>query len=157
MFTIPVDGTSIRCMPKLECTAIHRIVSFLQHYKHMDEEIENDEDKLIQLYEETYSELLDDFIRVTTQHVNEIDDIYDMIINNDSIEVNICDAYKCNCSSRHNRNRMLDFKNSASNDVQDIKHIFVRNLFDKIHCYILHVYDFGYRIHKNDISEEITE
>eukprot|EP01083_Nonionella_stella_P106669 308085_1 len=32
----------------------------------------------------------------------------------------------------------------------ELEFIFIRNLFDAIHCYILHAYDFGFRVHQND-------
>eukprot|EP01084_Bolivina_argentea_P169070 293111_1 len=50
-----------------------------------------------------------------------------------------------------------DFYDVNSKSEIEMEFIFSRDLFDAIHCYILHQYDFGLRIHKNEKNKYLHE
>eukprot|EP01083_Nonionella_stella_P301329 1033135_1 len=163
--------------------------------------VQRDQNKLVQFYKETYQGVLNDFIHLVSHHHNDLDEIYDIVSNDKSLN---CNALECELSLRYNRDRETetdfnmnhipavkmsqnghndlnenvsfdsnsDSDNWATYDIDDdayvddprdlgqteaeLEFIFIRNLFDAIHCYILHAYDFGFRVHQND-QQKSTE
>eukprot|EP01084_Bolivina_argentea_P300022 517223_1 len=134
------------CKPRL------RLFNALQFYQSLNIENKSDKDKLLKYYHNEYPEILADFIHLITIHQDEMDEIYDDAINNTNICFNTCDVVNCALSARHNRDRNKEHSENKSKTTnhEHVQFVFVRDLFDSIHCYIIHQYDFGYRIHKND-------
>eukprot|EP01084_Bolivina_argentea_P245929 411664_1 len=107
------------------------------------------EESLINFYKNTYICFLNDFIHLITTHTHELDEIYDTL--------SLCNIQNCTCSSRHNRDRNQDFTtNKYCSCNEELVYAFIRDLFDGLHCYILHAYDFGYRIHPKELKQEIN-
>eukprot|EP01084_Bolivina_argentea_P111382 198749_1 len=107
--------------------------------------------KLIKFYRETYPDILNHFIHTVTEHHEELDKMYDFAVSDPFIGLQECNVVSCKYADRHNRDRTKDKASSIwIND--DSEFLFLRNLFDAIHCYLLHQYDFGLRIHKNDMN-----
>eukprot|EP01084_Bolivina_argentea_P276926 472624_1 len=50
-----------------------------------------------------------------------------------------------------------DFYDVSSKSDIELEFTFIRDLFDGIHCYILHQYDFGYKIHKKEKQKYLTK
>eukprot|EP01084_Bolivina_argentea_P283919 486403_1 len=74
-----------------------------------------------------------------------------------------CDIRTCKLTERHNRDRTKDRvkteeygmdvidSNTAS---EELEFVYIRDLFDGIHCYIMHQYDFGFRQRKKHQQPE---
>eukprot|EP01083_Nonionella_stella_P281281 957080_1 len=207
------------------CPSTMRIIRSLPYYQPLKLKIEDDynykqiktvqrdQNKLVQFYKETYKGVLDDFIHLVSHHHNDLDEIYDIVSNDKSLN---CNALECELSLRYNRDRetetdfnmnhipavkmsqngkeaspchndpnenvffdsnsdsgtsshgwlTLEFEEhedepgfdpcDLSQTESELEFIFIRNLFDAIHCYILHAYDFGFRVHQND-QQKSTE
>ena len=99
---------------------------------------------MIKFYKHPQNEILSDFIHLITNHSHQIDEIYDEFQHEFNIK---CNINSCKMSSRHNRNRNTKFTQYQNDN--DLEFEFIRDLFDSIHCYILHQYDYGFRVNKN--------
>ena len=121
---------------------IKRLLQALQYYESLNiSSNKDDQTKLVQFACNTYPSLIDDFTRIVTTHTNDIDDIYNCMIN--ELQFNPCNIKNCSFSARHNRNR-----EKATNTSNDKQFEFYKDLFDTIHCYLSHGQDFGLRINK---------
>eukprot|EP01084_Bolivina_argentea_P305842 528378_1 len=128
------------------CKSKIRIAHSLKYYHSL--QIENsasDQNKLLYFYNNIYNSVLSDFIHLITNHEHELEEINDYCINSPILGLAQCNINDCKVSSRHNRNREV-----INNNNNDLQFIFIRDLFDSIHCYIFHQYDYGFRIHKNN-------
>eukprot|EP01084_Bolivina_argentea_P273776 466432_1 len=67
------------------CPIKIRLLHALKYYQTLNLKTENDQNKLIQFYTETYPNLLQDFCHLIVTHGNELDDIYDFAVNDDFI------------------------------------------------------------------------
>eukprot|EP01084_Bolivina_argentea_P163233 284004_1 len=133
------------CKSVEKCSCLERIIKALVYIASLDV-IENDEDctKVVEFCEGKAKELIDDFIHITTKHStdNDIDAIYCKLRKN----CDECDVSNCVLSLRHNRNK-------SNENSKNSQFIFWRDFFDSIHCYLFHIYDFGYRITKNELNK----
>eukprot|EP01084_Bolivina_argentea_P247681 414354_1 len=104
-----------------------------------------------------YKTILDDYIHIVSQHnsTNDLDEIYHIL--RDNYQFLECDINQCGFSLRHYRNRNTDQQVKNESD-EDNNYIFYRDLMDKIHWYIFHLYDSGMRVrHSNFETEEMSQ
>eukprot|EP01084_Bolivina_argentea_P121097 214649_1 len=120
-----------------------RIFSAIKFYQKLDLNNDNDQDKLMQ-YKENHVHLLEDFISIITQYNDKMDDVYDAAVNS----IGKCNIQTCNLTTRHHRNRRND-KIKNDENATKLNFICIRDLFDSVHCYIFHQFDYGFRVYKN--------
>eukprot|EP01083_Nonionella_stella_P227076 805958_1 len=118
----------------------------LQFYLNLDLSDADDNNKLITYYNEIYPEILEDFIQLITKDHDQMDHIYRYVTKRSHIR---CDVTNCVLERRRNKvrninNTIINFSQSEEDD--DAHLYFIHDLFDGIHCYLLHPYDFGARI-----------
>ena len=118
-----------------------RIFAALLFYQSLNMENKNDKNRLVHYYYHIYTQLLSDFITLITKHEADFESIYNYFTKQDASNTLNCNVEDCILSLRHNRNREKEIDDSK----EDIDFIFIRDLFDNIHCYIYHQYDYGFR------------
>eukprot|EP01084_Bolivina_argentea_P015566 29166_1 len=123
------------------------ILSTIKFYHTLNLDEQNDRDNLIK-HKETYPQLLDNFIYLVTTYNDNIDKIYDFAIQQN---VPKCDVTCCSSAQRYHRNKRIDAMNIKEHNEtrNELQFINIRDLLDQIHCYFMHQYDFGYRIHQS--------
>ena len=106
--------------------------------------------------------LIDNFNIVLDDETNDIETIYQMILNqinnnNEKIFNNssssICNVTLCNMIQRNNRDRLTKYQLSqVYYGVKEDEQIVLIQLLDKIHCYFMHSFDFGLKFTKNETN-----
>eukprot|EP01084_Bolivina_argentea_P099828 179388_1 len=135
-------------------STVNAILDAVIFYQSLNLFTDDDKQKLLKYYESTYPELLEDFINLITKYSHNMDDIYEVATK----KMDMCDVLNCAFTQRHCRDRKTDAKYQQGNDPnseteEELQFMFIRDMFDGIHCYILHQYDFGYRKHHDGIQK----
>ena len=113
------------------------------------------ESKFIQFCNETYSELLDDYIHVMDKHQNDIDQINDRMKTDLDLMRECHTEYKnCALLLRHYRNREKENVDLSPSSSYSYSLSFYIDLLDTIHCFWYHSFHLGLRARTN--SNEIT-
>eukprot|EP01084_Bolivina_argentea_P084462 152738_1 len=138
------------------CECINRMHSALRYYSSLNlDHSQHAENKLVKYCNMTYKLLLNDYVHIVTNHNSDTDlhKIFNLLTaSDDYIE---CTIAKCTLSSRHYRDRNVNNINKSK--VESNKDfMFYRDILDSMHCFLFHLYDFGYRIHKNELNEMKT-
>ncbi len=97
---------------------------------------------------EIYLLLIDDYIHIITKHSNDLNQIYNLMI--EKYNIKKCIFNKCLSAIRHHRNRLNDNIEQINENECDLEFIFYKNILDSIHCYLFHLYDVGLRIKINN-------
>jgi len=150
-------------LPVTHCKCIARVIESLSYYETLDMIgfSNNDNNKLINFVQTVHKTLLNDYIHVVMEHNTHIDSIYELISSKKyKDKFKSCDVVKCGWTQRHNRNR--EQKDETNEDEKkeeniDNEFLFYRDLFDSIHFYFFHIYDFGLRIKQNELGIEKEE
>eukprot|EP01084_Bolivina_argentea_P303177 523368_1 len=85
------NNISTECNGKL-CICIQRLLYGLKYYQMLNVDNEEDANKLVQFCKEIYTELLNDFIHIIIKHKDELDEIYDYVINDKLIGFKKCNV-----------------------------------------------------------------
>eukprot|EP01084_Bolivina_argentea_P191307 328629_1 len=124
-----------KCKSVIDCPYTNRIIRVLKYYQ----SIESINDSLINVLK-SYSFLLDDFHHIIDVHNNE------ECLTKISRLLGNC-TKQCKILKRYiNRDRNKIHQEEKQNNLQDEKHIFYRDTFDNIHCYLQHLYCLGLRV-----------
>ncbi len=138
-YSLSTNSYEIQCNTFKNCTSIDRIKTLLMIYN--DNKINFSlMDTIIENYPLQY--ILNDFIHIIRNHNGNLEEIYNIL--------NIkCNLSKCIGLKRNQRNRNNMANDFCSNDLDDI---FRKDIFDQIHCYLLHSFDTGYRLTKQEMA-----
>ncbi len=129
------------------CDYTTRVIHAIKYYSSFTNVINISDDlkqNLVKFGKEIYTSLLDDFIHITQYHNDHLDAILQII----TVEYGVkCNFKDCRSLSRHFGDAELEGKEN-----EDDEFIFYRNLFDSVHCYLLHSFDIGLRVSKKDLQ-----
>ena len=154
-----------------DCKCIIRVFEAIKYYHTLNfinnnnnNNNNNDKNKLIKFVKNIYNHILDDYIHIITIHNDFIDDIYSLL-NSSKYNFKKCNIIKCILTQRHNRNREQnvhsnEIKYNNNDDDDDTEFLFFRDIYDSIHFYLFHIYEFGFRItkkEKNKFYQQIQE
>lgn len=132
-----------------ECDCFHRLQNAMQYFSFLD--IRNNPSNIelfLKFCNETYKQLTNDYIHVINTHGNELE-----TINGKSPK---CDQSQCSSVQRHHDRN--NWNSELNMHVQDNPMlIFYLNIFDNIHNWIFHIYDFGMRAEQIDDSDWIEQ
>eukprot|EP01084_Bolivina_argentea_P084461 152734_1 len=145
------------CKSPDQCESIRKTLDILKYYQTLNLNETNNNTLIEFVNKET--NIIDHYIHIVTKHNNDMEDIYNLIIKQYTFQN--CNVDNCILSTRHNRDRQLDEINENDNkyneeNVNDSQFIVWRDILDSMHCHLFHLYDFGYRIHKNELNEMKT-
>ena len=126
----------------------------------MNKNNENYEEILLNFLDTVYQNILDDYNHIVKYHNNEIEEIYNYIINKQKF--NICDINKCLFTSRHHQINNYgdddDDESKNNQQQQQYKKIdFYKETMDSIHFYFMHCFDAGLRTLKNQRNLQQTQ
>eukprot|EP01084_Bolivina_argentea_P172532 298881_1 len=141
------------CNSVEKCLCIERIKLLMELYDKCKKKINA---TLMEVINEKFNskyninQILNDYIHIINNHNSDacFEDIYN-ILNID------CSLNECASFRRNQRDRMNKLKNENNDSViDDIKsdtneHVFI-DIMDQIHSYLLHTFDIGYRLNKNE-------
>eukprot|EP01084_Bolivina_argentea_P054606 100136_1 len=137
------------------CLAINRIIHGLTYYNTLNiEKYTDDQNHLIEFCKRVYTELLNDYIHLMTEHSDSdnLQDINQSLVHNYNIS---CDMLDCALSLRHNRRR--NASRTKVNKSVNAKYHFYVDIFDTLHYYLIHLYQAGLRIKQDEINHITTE
>ena len=92
--------------------------------------------------------------RISPKHINDNDEDGATHIDDDEEENDWLTKVEIHIHIKENIEE-IDFYDVDGRTNSEIQFIFIRDLFDGIHCHILHQYDYGYRIHKDEIEKNM--
>eukprot|EP01084_Bolivina_argentea_P236910 398283_1 len=135
------------CSSVSNCSSVRIVLNQSSYYSTLDLKKVDDRKKFLQFIDNKCLKeaLIDHFIHIVTKHVNETEIIFGIAVEEYFYEV--CDVTNCKLTVRHTRNRG-EHKTEETHDHDNelgVDIVFWRDLFDNIHCYLCHIYDFGYR------------
>ena len=130
---------------KTGCVYIHRIITGLKYYLSLDELTNSVNQKQLSQYcSEEYCSLLNDYIHVMRDHSDDLDEIYAFMSEDCNLH---CNVNECALLRRHHRNRQI-----THSACEDSLFMFYQDIFDSLHCYLLHSFDMGLRIKKQTVN-----
>eukprot|EP01084_Bolivina_argentea_P253538 425920_1 len=124
---------------------IKRLSTALKYYSQLDI-INNSKHKdlFMHFIQQKYTQLIDDFTRLTKENKEKLYSIRELLIKNEDFK--ICDIKKCNFSTRHS--------NEINENIQmDPILNFYKITMDSLHFYIFHLFDCGMRTIKTNNNE----
>eukprot|EP01084_Bolivina_argentea_P281198 481082_1 len=141
------DSKSDDCGKDFVCRCTRRIITAIKYYQMLDLGKSEDREKFIIFYEDIYKHMLDDFIHLITRHHDMLDKMYDFATKRMGLAK--CNLKECFKQKRHNRDREDEME---LKDENDIRFVYPRDMMDAIHCYVLHIYDFGLAVHESQLQ-----
>eukprot|EP01084_Bolivina_argentea_P256248 431340_1 len=152
---LTLNQTDTQCESINDCIVIKRILNALQFHQSLQL---LDDSKLVNVLMEfvsiQYQHLIDDFNHIIIDHHDDMESIYELIHNKHKLLLPSCSIISCTFYKRSNRNRELDHEMKEPN-IDNLQFMFWQDLFDQIHCFMLHLFDGGLRIKKNKIYNNI--
>ena len=144
---IDYDLYAMQCDTISNCKCLNRIILILEFYQQNMKQIEQNSDILLK-YMEKYTNLLNDYAHIINFHLNQhptINDANFLIVNNLITRYVKCESItKC---QQFKRSRCKDDNNISPKLLRNDKTVqFYLDMFDTIHCFLMHSYDAGYRI-----------
>eukprot|EP01084_Bolivina_argentea_P060872 111202_1 len=138
-----------KCLNVDECIQIRRLVHSLQYYQslHLIHDTKQLQASLNKFCTEKYKYLIDDYNHVILCH-DDIGPIHSFIQKNYT-ELSLCDFCTCSLFKRTNRNSAREKEEKNESESNDVEFVFWRDLLDRMHCYMVHLFDSGLRIHRN--------
>eukprot|EP01084_Bolivina_argentea_P134023 236476_1 len=133
-----------------KCKQTQRILDALLHYQELS--AYGNPNTLVKFCSQTYKYLIEDYSHIMIYHNNndDIEFINNLIFTDKKyVALSKCDPGQCQCSVRNRRNRGTDNDKTKSTNVDSI---FWRDFLDQIHAFLVHTFQFGGRIKKNDYS-----
>eukprot|EP01084_Bolivina_argentea_P103883 186048_1 len=144
---------------KLEgCKSLQAICQIMQRYMHYIEQIKNKTTHNIyeQVFLKNYSniDLLNDYNHLLLHHCGQFEDIY-IVLTSDIYCKNGCNLSECSFFQRNHRDRAAITKkeNILSELYNNKDDITFEQLLDRVHCYLFHSFDTGYKIRKQIIDD----
>eukprot|EP01084_Bolivina_argentea_P210261 357953_1 len=138
----------LQCESISKCRRLANIIDILKIYQKLDvENNEKDKMQLVNLCQQQYVSVLDEYIHILQKHNNEndLDKILDLMSNKHNFRE--CTLNNCVLATRYHRDRRNQSHFNKDND----KYVeFYRNLIDQIHCFLFHLYDTGLRVSNKD-------
>eukprot|EP01084_Bolivina_argentea_P122799 217611_1 len=143
---------SVNCISIDHCLCIQRMIAALHYYEKWNGD--NYKHDLVEYCEQTYEQfMVDDYNHILIHHECDIELLHNYIKTNFESLLS-CDINTCKMYQRYNRDRE---KYSKWNDINDQNIMFYRDLLDQMHYYLLHIFETGLRITKDDIQKHFTD
>eukprot|EP01084_Bolivina_argentea_P280024 478804_1 len=135
-----------------KCSCLRRICNLLRLYQKTirNQDISNVYVNIDKTYNETKA--LNDFNHLLFCHTHQFEDIYNM---NNKDE---CNLHKCISLRRNQRDRcrLTNEENILLNLYTDRDNIPSQQLLDRMHCYIFHTFDIGYKLTRKEKQEVVV-
>ena len=123
------------------CSAINRMMKALKEYESMSNNIDSKQTYLVKYCKEIYEgNFLNDYNHIIIDHDDDDEEIYNYISN-----VLPCNIMECAMYKRWNRDHEKQTNDDAIFELY-------RDLLDQIHCYILHSFEIGTRVKKEELE-----
>eukprot|EP01084_Bolivina_argentea_P019339 35970_1 len=135
------------CIEIKQCLQLKRVIKALVYYQSLN--MEETKNELVAFCTNTYKYLLDDFNHIIMVHNNNNEEIHQYLLSDYSSLFSCCNVSKCAIYKRSNRNREHSDNES---ETDNIEFMFWRDLFDRIHSYLIHLYDSPLRIEKSKLD-----
>ena len=132
------------CDSIIESKQVERVVTAIRYYGTLDLLNVSDQNDFIRFCQETYRDLLDDYHHILTQLNDDILSLHAVLLNH--YDMTPCNMVSCAMVTRHQRN--IEETSSIfekQEDTDNLELSFWIDTFDAIHCYLQHIYDYGYR------------
>eukprot|EP01083_Nonionella_stella_P083293 230248_1 len=132
-----------------ECVARKRLILSLKEYEEKYETSEDDRSESEQMNEfmKQHQYLVSDWHHILQIHFEcsqaENDSNFNLLYENMKKHHLLCDIASCSYYIRNNQNR--ETLNGSDEEI-DLKHQFMRDLLDSIHCFLVHSFDTGFRM-----------
>lgn len=142
-----IDNKINKCK-ELKCDYLQRIIYAIKFYHNID--IIKDQIELIKFVNNKYIEFINDYHHILFVHENDIEEIHNLLLtkyNESPCKLNTC--YRVSRNIRNLQEEEIVNYDIDNNQENNIELTFWINLFDSLHCYFLHIYDYGYRIPHN--------
>eukprot|EP01083_Nonionella_stella_P031374 85915_1 len=114
------------------CGFLKRLITAIAQYKQVQRQNESNE---AFFQSSACAHVLDDYIHLVRTHDDQIQDIYLELMRDESDNALKCEDKQCAIRNRRNMRQRDDRKGAG----------FYLQLFDTIHCYLLHLFDSGLR------------
>ena len=126
------------------------LVRVLEVMKHQQQVLMHADESALMEYCASNKSLLDDWTHVIMQHSTELDEIfYEVIPKHDVVDA--CPmGDQCPMSKRHLRDRKKDVDKHGFENRDEYELIFYTDLLDQMHCYLYHLWDYGFRSRKHE-------
>eukprot|EP01084_Bolivina_argentea_P179490 310157_1 len=136
----------VQCELK-HCMCITRVIDALRYYDNID--IIKNQTEFTEFVHKRDINLVNDFDHVLATHEDDILAIHTSLFEQHNISQ--CKWSQCMMTHRNQRDRNEEDVNyDIDNDqMNNIELTFWIDLLDKIHCYLLHIYNYGYRMQQN--------
>ena len=131
-----------------KCDYVNRLVTGLKYYMNLDiERNDIDKDEFNAFFDDTYTNMLDDYLHVLRVHNMDLQEINDSLYTKFKFK-HKCDIYKCRYSYRH-------FKgDKVYNKDDDSELNFYIETYDSLHYYLFHLFTVGLRSTKKEIKSD---
>eukprot|EP01084_Bolivina_argentea_P137800 242693_1 len=137
-------GCSVNADNYKECQGTRRLIAATKYYSTLNIDNTNDRELATKFSNETYRQLIDDYIHFNNHHSHELE-----AINND-LPVH-CQILSCASTSRHHRQDTSMNKNNLTPQLN-----FFAQTMDSVHFYLFHCFDIGIRT-KHEPRQQISE
>ena len=169
MYVVAKDGvdfnlfkeTEIECVP-MYCKATKRLLTAMKYYQRLDftkkDEINGsypEKDKLEEFYENIYINinLLNDVQHIFGKHHQDLKSLAKFATDSKSgIGMINCSIYKHNCQYIW-RERKSDDEKQKPIKAEDTRFEFIRNIYDCVHCFVFHQFEFGLAVDPQILRE----
>ena len=132
------------------CQHVVELLHSLFHCSSLDLQDTQQKTTFIKYCQVNCIDVLNNWMHFLSYHKQNLN-VMHAINNYFSEQVGNCDVLKCMKSQRHRQNREKVYYNE-----DDAHFYFYRDLFDNIHCYLYHLWDYGYRTGQNRKSLKIN-
>eukprot|EP01084_Bolivina_argentea_P234777 395229_1 len=133
------------------CDYVNRLLQALKYYQSSDVvNNSNHSEDLVKFCQIEYPYLLNDYIHLVTQHIDDLENITHQIKKTNSIRPCGTD---CVMLQRHYNRRRVGYKKkiNIANTIDSIANFYTET-FDSMHMYLIHLYDLGWRQQNNSIA-----
>eukprot|EP01084_Bolivina_argentea_P228887 386471_1 len=157
-----------------DCLSVKRMGNALKFYVQIIDNNKGDDVilsdcLLLENYLSEYTNLMNDYGHIIYEHLDKNDNdaqfkqIYDYLINEYDLKCNVnnCSKYHRNCRNMQKQRIIINHDNNDNQESictgNDYYHLAAYiDILDTIHCNLLHSYDIGYRINKNELVAVIN-
>eukprot|EP01083_Nonionella_stella_P027120 74612_1 len=134
------------------CQQTKRVLLALKHYESLDMKNEKNHDIWIDFATKTYKHFIDDRNHMMLKHGDDIEAIHTIIKEDDNLNQHLlkCNLKSCVLSTRCNRNR----EQSQQKQSKSATIAFWIDVFDELHSFIVHAFDYGFRVKRSEVANE---
>ena len=127
------------------CTQVVKIIDALKYHQ---SSLKLHASQIVQHFKQVHTTLLDDHLHIMQYHNDQLDDLTDIVTTTPSLN---CDPSTCNILKNNFRRSSDQNEVNKEDNKEDEDFIFYRDLLDTIHCYLIHSFNVGVRIRKEEL------